>query len=72
MHASIAIVPDPQNGSISGVSPVQLANLTKAAASVSLIGASPCFKRYPRRFKPEPDVSIVSKTLSFKMLTSTG
>jgi 23S rRNA G2445 N2-methylase RlmL len=34
--------------------------------------ASPCANLYPRLFKPEPDVSIVNKTLSFKMATSTG
>jgi hypothetical protein len=71
-HASIAIVPEPQNGSIKGVSPVQLASLIKLAAKVSLIGASPCASLYPLLFKPEPEVSIVNKALSFKIDTSIG
>ena len=41
-QASMVIVPDPQNGSINGVSPFQFASRIKLAANVSLIGASPC------------------------------
>ena len=48
------MVPEPQNGSIKGVSPFQFAKRTKLAANVSLIGASPCAIRYPLRFSPEP------------------
>ena len=44
-HASIAIVPEPQNGSIRGESPFQFAKRIKLAANVSLIGASPCARR---------------------------
>ena len=66
------MVPEPQNGSIKGVSPFQFAKRTKLAANVSLIGASPCAIRYPLRFSPEPDVSMVSRTLSLRIATSTG
>ena len=64
------MVPEPQNGSIKGVSPFQFAKRTKLA-NVSLIGASPCAIRYPLRFSPN-DVSMVSRTLSLRIATSTG
>lgn len=45
MIASMAIVPDPHMGSVSGTAYFQFANATSAAARFSLIGASHASRR---------------------------
>lgn len=55
--ASIAIVPEPQNGSQNASLYRQALIATSHAASVSLIGASPCSVRYHRLWSASPVIS---------------
>ena len=67
----MAIVPEPERIYKRRIS-FQLASRTRLAAKVSLIGASPEQYDIHDGFKPEPEVSIVNNTLSFKIATSTN
>ena len=62
------MVPEPQKGSISGVSPFQFAKRIKLAANVSLIGASPCHA-VATFIESRSEVSIVNNTLSLSIAT---
>ena len=68
--ASIQNVPEPQVGSIRGLSGYQFDNNKIAAAIFSLIGAPPLSILYPLLNKLEPVVSIMMVAISFRIETS--
>ena len=68
--ASIQKVPEPQVGSIKGLSGYQLESCKMAAAMFSLIGAPPFSVRYPRLKRLDPVVSIMTVAASLRIETS--
>jgi len=70
--ASIGMVPEPQSGSTNSLPGFQNDSCTRAAASVSLIGASTFAMRYPRLCSPAPLVSQLTVTRFFRMRTRTA
>lgn len=73
--ASIASVPEPQNGSRRGVLYFQETKAISAAARFSFIGASHASSRYPRLWSGSPVTSMsiraISSTTSMSMCIST-